>query len=103
MRTGLWIKKELQKEVKNFFYEPTDPLSWEEFKKLIRTKMNFLVDKRAIQSDFVITCDASINTDIVVNQNGMIAKIDWRPINVVERIKIYSTILNQKVTITPAN
>lgn len=103
MRTGLWIKKELQKEVKNFFYEPTDPLAWNEFAKLIRAKMNLLVDKRAIQSDFVVICDSSLNTDVVVNQNGMIAKIDWRPINVIERIKIYSTILNQTVTITPAS
>lgn len=103
MRTGLWIKKELQKEVKNFFYEPTDPLAWNEFAKLIRAKMNFLVDKRAIQSDFIVICDSTLNTDIVVNQNGMIAKIDWRPINVIERVKIYSTILNQKVTITAAS
>lgn len=103
MRTGLWIKKELQKEVKNFFYEPTDPLAWNEFAKLIRAKMNLLVDKRAIQSDFVVICDSSLNTEVVVNQNGMIAKIDWRPINVIERIKMYSTILNQTVTITPAS
>lgn len=102
MRVGLYLKKEIQKEVKNFFYEPTDPQSWEDFAKMIRKKLNFLVDKRAIQSDYIIVCDASLNTDPVVNNNGMIAKIDYRPLNVIERIKVYSTVLNQKVTITPA-
>lgn len=102
MRTGLFIKKEIQRIIKFFYYEPTDPTSWAAFSSIITGIMNSLVERRAIEGNFVVVSDASTNTAEVTNNNGMVATIEWTPLKSTERIKVYSNIKERVATITIA-
>ena len=100
VRVGLFIKKSISNINRFFFHEPGDVKSQESFAALITQKMNELVEARAIQSDFIVICDATVNTDEVVNNNGLVAVIDFTPIKTIERIKVIANIKERNTTVT---
>lgn len=102
MRTGLALKKEIQRIVKFYFYEPSDASSRASFGASITKIMNGFVDKRAIESNFVVICDESNNPPDVTNNNGLIASVEFTPINLIERIKVFANIRNRTATVTVA-
>jgi hypothetical protein len=100
MRTGLALKKEIQRIVKFYFYEPSDTSSRASFAASITKIMNGFVDKRAIEDNFVVICDESNNPPDVTNNNGLIAQVEFTPINLIERIKVFANIRNRTATVT---
>lgn len=100
MRIGLHIVKQLKSKVKNFFYEPGDEQSWKDYEKLIKSILKNLADNRAIQDNYSAVSDSSLNTEEVVNAQGMIAKFEYSPINVIERVKAYGKVNKQTVSVT---
>lgn len=99
-RTSLYIKKEIQRNVKFFFYTPTDPRSWDAFKKMIEGILGQLAADRVIEDGYIVISDKSINTKEITNQNGMVAIAEWSPINLTEKIKVRSSIVDKTVTVT---
>jgi hypothetical protein len=99
MRVGLYIKKETQRMTKFFFHEPTDATAQSDFQSMLEGIMRFLVDRRAIEPDFVVVCDSSVNTPSILNNNGMVATISFTPIKTLERLKVISTIKERSVTV----
>lgn len=102
MRTGLALKKEIQRIVKFYFYEPSDASSRTSFASAITKIMNGFVDKRAIEDNFVVICDESNNPPDVTNNNGLIASVEFTPVNLIERIKVFANIRNRTATVTVA-
>lgn len=100
MRTGLFIKKEIQRNIERFFWQPADPSTWAEFSELLNSIFTFLVDNRAIEDNYTVKCDRSTNTDNIIAANGMLAVAEWTPVKSVERIKVISTIKDRQVTVT---
>jgi hypothetical protein len=100
MRTGLYIKKEISRIVPQFFHQPNDSSSREEFIAFIKGVMNYLVSQRAIEDNFTIVCDNSNNPAEVVNNNGLIAQIEFTPIKTIERIKVFTNIKEKKASTT---
>lgn len=105
-RTSCFIKKSAQKKSKFFFFTPSDTKSWEEFKKMLESIMVVLEEKRAIEpksaeiaaNRWSVICDRSTNTEQVISDNGMVAVIEWCPIESIERIKIVSTLKERQLS-----
>lgn len=91
-RSGMYIKKRVAEAAKLYFWNPTDPAAWSDYRVLLQAILRQLVTWRAAEENYLITTDASVNTEEVVNNNGMIGVIDWTPTKVVERLKTISNI-----------
>ena len=102
MRTGLYIKKEVSRIVPNFFHQPNDSRSRENFAALIGEILNYLVTVRAIEDNFIVICDETNNPPDITNNNGLIAAIEFTPIKTIERIKLYANIKERRATVTVA-
>lgn len=100
MRTGLYIKKRIQSGVKFYFWNPTDPIAWNDFREFAVGIFNYLVNIRAIKDDFIIKCDKTTNTPEITSQNGLVAIGEWTPIKTTERIKFISRIREEKVNVS---
>lgn len=100
VRIGLYIKKEVSKINRFFFHEPNDPNLRRDYAALISRVMSSLVAARAILDDYTVICDDSVNTDTVVNNNGLIAVVDFTPIKTVERIKLVANIKERNISVT---
>lgn len=100
VRTALYIKRKVVEIAPDFFWEPIDPRTQDRLKGVLNDLMVGLVAARAIKDNYTVVCDATINTDIVEADNGLIAMITWSPIKSVEKIKIISTIIDQQVATT---
>lgn len=103
VRIGLYIKKEIAKINPRFFHEPNDQRLRTEYAAQLSRIMSSLVSTRAILEDYLIVCDDTVNTDSVVNNNGLVAVIDFTPIKTVERIKVIANIKERNTTVTVAN
>lgn len=99
-RAGMYIKKRVAEAAKLYFWNPTDPASWADYGVLLGGILNQLVNWRAAADNYEIITDASVNTDEVVNNNGMIGIINWTPTKVVERLKTISNIKENETTVT---
>ena len=104
MATGLFLKREIYRNSKFFFRNPTDPKTQADFKKMIESIMTVLEENRAIepqsgQYPWSVIVDASNNTNLVTSQNGLVAELEWYAIKTVERIKVISNIREKSVTI----
>jgi hypothetical protein len=101
IKTSIFIKKQCQKFVKLFFFEPNDPESWNDFSRRIKEVVDYLIAARQIRNDGaykpVIRCDASTNTLAVTADQGMVATIEYYPIKTIEKIKIVATVKDQQV------
>ena len=91
-RSGMYIKKRVAEAAKLYFWNPTDPAAWSDYRVLLQAILRQLVAWRAAEENYLITTDASVNTEEVVNNNGMVGVIDWTPTKVVERLKTISNI-----------
>ena len=100
MRTGLYLKKRIQNGVKFYFWNPTDPIAWNDFREFAVGIFNYLVNVRAIKDDFIVKCDKTTNTPEVTSQNGLVAIGEWTPIKTTERIKFISRIKEDKVNVS---
>jgi len=100
MRTGLYLKKRIQNGVKFYFWNPTDPIAWNDFREFAVGIFNYLVNVRAIKDDFVVKCDKTTNGPEITSQNGLVAIGEWTPIKTTERIKFISRIKEEKVNVS---
>jgi len=100
MRTGLYLKKRIQNGVKFYFWNPTDPIAWSDFKEFATGIFNYLVNVRAIKDDFIVKCDKTTNGPEITSQNGLVAIGEWTPIKTTERIKFISRIKEEKVNVS---
>jgi hypothetical protein len=100
MRIGLYIKKEIERNAKFFYHEPNDPKAQSDFAALLKGIMNFLFERRAIEGNFIVKCDSTTNTDMVVNNNGLLATIEYTPNKLIERIKVIANIKEKRVTVS---
>ena len=93
----LWGLKYLgifEKITKYFFWEPDDADSWSKFADIIKSIMAKLINRRAITSDYTVVCDDTTNTADIIDNNGMLATIDFTPVKTIEKIKVIATINN---------
>lgn len=101
IKTSIFIKKQCQKFVKLFFFEPNDPESWNDFSRRIKEVVDYMIAARQIRNDGafkpVIRCDATTNTLEVTADQGMVATIEYYPIKTIEKIKIVATVKDQQV------
>lgn len=102
MRVGLFIKKEVGRIVPLFFHQPNDTRSQKDFESILKSILSSLVNLRAIESNYVVRCDASTNPPEVTNNNGLIAQIEFTPIKTIERIKLIANIKEKKSSVTIA-
>jgi hypothetical protein len=100
MRTGLYIKREISRIVPSFFHQPNDATSRNNFIAQIKSIMNYLTVQRAIEDNFIIICDNSNNPPEIINNNGLIASIEFTPIKTIERIKVFANLKEKKSTVT---
>lgn len=104
MEIGLYIKKQIQTKATNFYFEPDDKQSWNDFAAMLTGISNYLIEKRAIEEAApnapLIICDETTNTPEVTNSNGIVAVFDWTPFKTVERIKVVSTIRERVATVS---
>lgn len=103
--TGLFLKREIYRQSKFFFWNPADPKTQADFKIMIEGIMKVLEEGRAIEPQdsnypWLVTVDSSNNTPLVTSQNGLVAEISWYAIKTVERIKVVSNILEKDVSIS---
>ena len=101
VKTSLFLKKQIQKFVKFFYFEPNDPDSWNDFSTRIKEVVDFMIAAREIRNDGiykpVIKSDSSTNPLAVTADQGMIAIIEYYPIKTIEKVKVMATIKDQQV------
>lgn len=101
VKTSLFLKKQIQKFVKFFYFEPNDPDSWNDFSRRVKEVVDFMIAAREIRNDGafkpVIRCDSSTNPLAVTADQGMVATIEYYPIKTIEKIKVMATIKDQQV------
>lgn len=102
MRVGLFIKKEVSRIVPFFFHEPNDSRSQKDFTAILNNILSGLVNRRAIEDNYIVICDATTNPPEVTNNNGLIAQIEFTPIKTIERIKLIANIKEKKSSVTIA-
>lgn len=101
VKTSLFLKKQIQKFVKFFYFEPNDPDSWNDFSRRIKEVVDFMIAAREIRNDGiykpVIKSDSTTNTLAVTADQGMVAVIEYYPIKTIEKVKVMATIKDQQV------
>lgn len=104
MRTNLYIKKRIYELTPNFFWKPLTQGTMDDLAYALRTIGTYLSSNevQAMKTDFVVTVDSTINTEITEAQRGLIGIIEWTPIRSIEKIKIISVINDYSVTVTYA-
>ena len=100
VKSGLYLKRQLSIGNRRFYHEPNDVNLQKEYVSMINGIMETLVTQRAIYSDYSIKCDLVTNNDDVVNNNGLVAVIEYTPIKTLERIKVISNLKERKTTLT---
>lgn len=107
-RTAVYLKKYVQKQVKFFFYNPSDKSSWDAFKKMVSGGMRILEQKRAIEPEaaadpnnsWSVKCDDSTNTPQVISNNGMVCVAEFTIIESTERIKFIANLKERQLTVS---
>lgn len=99
LRSSIYIKKNIERNIAQFFWRPSNSTTWKEFAAYITNIMQVLADAEVIEPDFIVKCDRQTNTDEVIAANGLLALIEWRPIKSIEKIKVISSIFDTQVNL----
>lgn len=102
LRTSLYIKKRIYEITPNYFWKPLTKRTMDNFAYELKTIGEYLssAEVNAIKTDFVVTCDTTINTELIEAQRGLIGIIEWTPVRSIEKIKVISIIRDMAVEVT---
>lgn len=98
-RTLLYLEKVLVTAVRGLLFEPNDPATWVQFRRLITPTLEGIKNRRGL-NDYKVVCDATINTPDVIEQNMMKANIFVKPMKTVEMIQLNFIITSQGSSFT---
>jgi len=99
MRVGLFLKRKIAEIAPNFFFLPVTKNTRDDFKSaIVEEAMKPLVEFFGIQDDYEVFVD-EINTPEIEAEQGMIAKIEWKPVGAVEKIKVISVMYDDVVEV----
>jgi len=90
-RMLLYAEKEVRKRSRFLIFEPHDQILRQEFIKVASGVMSQIVSNRGAY-DYIVICDASLNTNEVVDRNELRARIGVQPTKAAEFIFITFTI-----------
>ena len=86
-RMMLYVEKAIKSESRYLLFEPNDSTLWQTFIQLATTVLEEVKSKRGI-TDFLVQCDADLNTPDVIDRNEMRARIGIQPTYAAEFIFI---------------
>lgn len=91
-RGMLYIEKIIATAVKYLVFEPNDPITWKRLTNLVTPALDWMKSNRGLYQYGVI-CDATTNTNFLINNNTMDAKIWVQPTKAAEIIMLDFVIL----------
>ena len=102
LRTSLYIKKRMYEIAPNYFWSPLTKTTQDSMAAELKTICVYLSSSAvsAIKDDYTIVCDATLNTNLVEAQRGLIAYIEWTPVRSIEKIKVISVIRDLTVSVS---
>jgi hypothetical protein len=93
VRLVAYLRKQLEKVVKPFLFQPNDSQTRNEVKLVVEGLLTTLVGQRAL-NDFVVVCDTTNNTPTRIDQSQLWVDIAVEPVKAVEFIYIPLRLLN---------
>ncbi len=100
LMTSLFIKRDIANIAPNYFWRELTTTTLNDFYADLDAIAKNYVKINAIKADYTITVDTEQNSAEVEASNGLIGAIEWEGIRAIEKIKVISTIRDQKYTVT---
>ena len=90
-RMMLYVEKKIKSDSRALLFEPNDQKLRDQFVRIASTTLKYVQSQRGI-TDFIVQCDATLNTPDVIDRNELRANIGIQPTKAVEFIFIEFTI-----------
>lgn len=96
-RMMLFVERSVIKASRQINFEPADETTMRDFVRLVKPLFEYVQANRGLR-DFLVVCDKTVNTDLVLEQNKLIARMFMKPTKTAEVIELQYVLTAQNAS-----